>query len=68
MTGALVTTREEKGGRLDRGQGSRNGLAAQGCRGQQGPGEQVKNVKTASAGWAVEAVGNRRPFGQAIQY
>ena len=28
----------------------RNGLAAQGCRGRQGPGEQVKGGKTASAG------------------
>ena len=50
MTGALVTTREEKGVILDRGQGSRNGLAAQGYMGQERPGEQVNDGKTAIAG------------------
>ena len=50
------------------GQGRRNGLAARGYRGQQGPGEQVKGGKTASAGRAVEAGRNGRLFGQVVQY
>ena len=41
LTGALATSREAKGGRQDGGRGGENGLAAEGCRGRYGPGEQV---------------------------
>ena len=47
--------------------GGRNGIVEWGCRGRQGPGEQVKGGKTASAGQVVEAGGNGRLFGQAVQ-
>ena len=67
MIRSLATSREAKGGRPDRVRGDRNGPAVQGCRGRQGPGEQVEGGKTASAGRAVEAGGNERFFGQAIQ-
>ena len=52
-----ATSRAAEGGRLDRGRDGRNGLIARGCRGQQGPGEQVEGGKTAIAGQAVEAGG-----------
>ena len=67
MTGALATLRAEKEGRLDRGQGGRNGLAMWDCRGQQGPKEQVEGVNTESLGQAVEAGSNGRVFVQAVQ-
>ena len=60
-------SRAAKGGRPDRGRGGRNGLLAQDCRGQQGPGEQVEGGKPVSAVQVVEAGGNRQLFGQAVQ-
>ena len=58
MTGALATLRAAKGGIPDGERGGRNRLVARGYMGQQRPGEQVKGVKTASEGRAVEASGN----------
>ena len=46
---------EAKGGPPDGGQDDRNWIIAWGCRGQQGPGEQVEGGNTASAVQAVEA-------------
>ena len=61
-------SRAAKGGRLDRGQGGRNGLAARGCRGDgRDLGEQVEGGNTASAGRAVEAGSNGHLFGRAVQ-
>ena len=54
MTGALPTSSSEKGGRADGGRDGRNGLVARGCRGRQGPREQVKGGKIAIEGQAVE--------------
>ena len=59
--------RAVKGGRPDGVRGGRIGIAERGCRGQQGPGEQVEGGKTASAGRAAESGGNGRLFGQAVQ-
>ena len=56
-----------KGVRPDGRQGGRNGIAAQGFRRQQVPGEQFKGGNTESAGRAVEADGNGCVFGQAVQ-
>ena len=47
---AVETSWAAKGGRLDGGRCGRNRIAAQGCRGQQGPGEQVESGNTLSAG------------------
>ena len=59
--------RAVKGGRPDGVRGGRIGIAERGCRGQQGPGEQVEGGKTASAGRAAESGRNGRLFGQAVQ-
>ena len=53
--------------RPGRGRGGRNGLAARGCRGRQGPGDQVKGGKTAIPGRAVEPGRKGCLFGQAVQ-
>ena len=42
-------SRAAKGGRTEGGKGGGKGLAARGCRGRQGPGEQVEVGNTASA-------------------
>ena len=49
-----------KGGQKYRGRGYRNRLAEQGCRGQEGPGEQVEGGKIVCAGREVEARGSGR--------
>ena len=49
---ALSTSRSERGQQPGGGRGGRNGLVARGCRGQQGPGDQVKGGNIASAGRA----------------
>ena len=48
FTGTLETSRAANGGIQDGGRGRRNRLVVRGCRGGQGPGEQVKGNKTAS--------------------
>ena len=67
MSGALATSRAVKGGRTEGGQGNRNKISAQGCRGRQGHGDQVEGGNTASTGRAVEAGRNGRLISQAVQ-
>ena len=46
----LETLRAAKGGQPYRGRGGQNKIVARGCRGRQGPGEQVECGKTANVG------------------
>ena len=62
-----LISRADKGGLPDGRQGGRNALEAQGCIGRQRPGGQVGGNNTASSVWVVEAGGNGRLFGQAVQ-
>ena len=57
-SGILATSRADKGGVTHKGGGGRNRPVAQGFRGQEGPGDQVKDNNTASAGRVVEAEGS----------
>ena len=58
LTGMLATSRAAKGKKKDEGRGGRNGHAARGCRGREGPGEQVKGGKTSRKRREVEAGGS----------
>ena len=59
-SGTPASSRVEKGGITEGVRGGRNRLVAQGCRGREGPEDQVDGGKTASARRAVEAGGSGR--------
>ena len=53
-----TTSRAAKGGKPDGGRGNRNEITTQGCRGRQGPGEQVEGSKHQAQRREVEAGGS----------
>ena len=57
-SGTPAMSRTANGGRSDGVRGGRNRLAAEGCRGREGPGEKVVGGKTVSAIWSVESNGS----------